>query len=83
MALHIYRSTHAHADIEATGFFKDAKRFGLKPGDIVIAAAYSTAGSSAVTLHQVSGSTGAISSSTSASSAYNQAYNATVTPFTT
>jgi hypothetical protein len=81
MGLHIYRSTHAHAAVEGTGFFTDHKSWGLRLGDIVIAAAYSTAGSSAVTLHLVNASTGAVG--TPGSSVANQAFNATVTPFTT
>lgn len=80
----IYRSTHAHGDIEATGFFADGKRHGLKVGDLLCNIAYSSAGSSAATWHVVSASTGAVSAASSDSAAaHNQAFNVTVTPATT
>lgn len=79
-ALHIYRSTHAHAEIEAAGFFANGKRHGLSSGDALLNIPYSTDGSSAATWHIVSGSTGAIAASdTAGSSAYAQAYNVSVT----
>lgn len=79
-----YTSSHSHTDIESVGFFADGKRHGLKLGDLLINAAYSTAGSSAATMHVVSASTGAVAASdTAGSSAWGQAYNVTVTPATT
>lgn len=80
----LYRSTHAHGDIEASGFFADGKRHGMKLGDALLNVAYSSAGSSAATWHVVSASTGAVAESdTAGSSAYSQAYNVTVTPAST
>lgn len=80
----VYRSTHTHSDIEAAGFFTDGKRHGLKLGDVLIAAHFSSDGSSAATMHVVSASTGAIAASaTAGSSAYNQAYNVSVSAATT
>lgn len=75
----LYASTHAHAEIEATGFFTNGKRAGLTTGDAVLNLPISTAGSSAATWHIVSASTGAnAASDTAGSSAYAQAYNASV-----
>lgn len=75
----IYSSTHAHAAIEAAGFFTNGKRAGMAAGDALLSLAVSSDGSSAATWHIVSGSTGAIAASdTAGSSAYAQAYNVTV-----
>jgi hypothetical protein len=75
----LYRSTHAHGEIEATGFFADGKRHGLKLGDALLNIAFSSDGSSAATWHVVSASTGAISAADPLpSSAYNQAFNVSV-----
>jgi hypothetical protein len=79
-----YMSTHSHADIEATGFFTDGKRHGMRIGDALLNLPVSTAGSSAATWHIVSASTGAIAASaTAGSSAWNQAENVTVSPAST
>ena len=76
----LYRSTHAHADIEAVGFFTNGRRDGMRVGDALFNIAYSSAGSSAMTCHVVSASTGAIAASdTAGSSAFSQAYNCSVT----
>jgi len=60
-AMHIYESTHAHAAIEAAGFFAGCRRgspssasIGMAVGDLVIAINQSTAGTSAITMHRVS-----------------------------
>lgn len=84
-AVHIYKSTHAHGAIEATGFFADGKRHGLQIGDALLAIAYSESdGSSAATWHVVSGSTAAISAASPLpASAYEQAFNVTVSPAST
>src|SRR5258708_32013275 len=75
----VYRSTHAHAEIEAAGFFTDGKRDGLRLGDLLFNVNYSSAGSSAATLHVVSASSGAVATSdTAGSSAFSQAYNVSV-----
>lgn len=75
----IHRSTDAHATVEGVGYFADGKRLGMAVGDLLINLAHSTAGSSAVTHHIVSASTGAIAASaTAGSSAHNQAFNCTV-----
>lgn len=75
----LHRSTDAHAAIEATGFFADGKSMGMAVGDLLINLAHSTAGSSAVTNHIISASTGAKApSSTYGASAHNQAYNVSV-----
>lgn len=80
----IYPSTHSHTDIEATGFFTNGKRDGLQVGDLLINLPLSTAGSSAASIHVVSASTGAVAASdTAGSSAYSQAYNVSVTGFST
>lgn len=83
-SLLIYRSTHAHGQIEAAGFFTNGKRHGMKVGDALLNLAVSSDGSSAATLHIVSGSTGAVAASdTAGSSAYDQAYDCSVSPCAT
>src|SRR4051812_14459183 len=79
-----YRSSHTHVEAEVAGFFTDGLRHGLKRGAVVLNICDSTAGSSAATLHIVSGSTGAVAASdTAGSSAWNQAYNFSVSAATT
>jgi hypothetical protein len=71
----LYRSTHTHSDIEATGFFADGKRHGMKIGDALLHI-HASSESSAATWHVVSASTGAVAASdTAGSSAYGQAFN--------
>lgn len=80
----LHRSTATHTDIEATGYFANGKRLGMALGDAVLHICGTSTGSSAATWHVVTASTGAVaSSSTSASSAWNQAYNVTVSAATT
>jgi len=73
-----YMSTHSHTDIEATGFFADGARHGLKIGDVICNIPVSTAGSSAVTWHIVSNSTGAVAATDATRTAFDQAYNMSV-----
>ena len=78
-SLFIYRSTHAHGEIEAAGFFSDGKRHGMKIGDALLNLAVSSDGSSAATMHIVSASTAAISAASPLpASAYGQAFNCSV-----
>lgn len=42
-----YCSTNLTTDIVAAGFFSDAKALGMRPGDVVMAVQFSSAGSSA------------------------------------
>lgn len=44
--LWIYQSSHPTTDVCADNFFTDAQRIGMKPGDIVMAQQWTTAGSS-------------------------------------
>lgn len=80
----VYRSTHTHSEIEAAGFFTDGRRAGLKVGDALLNLCHTTTGSSAATWHVVSASTGAIAASaTAGSSAWDQAFNVSVSAATT
>lgn len=45
-AVWVYSSTNLTTDIVASGFFSDGKYLGMRPGDIVIGAQFSSAGSS-------------------------------------
>jgi hypothetical protein len=80
----LHRSTATHTDIEATGYFENGKRLGMKLGDALMHICGTSTGSSAATWHVVSASTGAVSANSSDSAAaWNQAYNVTVTGATT
>lgn len=45
-ALWTYTSTNLTTDLVASGFFSDGKALGMRPGDIVLAGQFSSAGSS-------------------------------------
>lgn len=45
-ALWVYTSTNLTTDLVASGFFSDGKSLGMRPGDVVIGAQFSSAGSS-------------------------------------
>lgn len=83
-AMFAHRSTETHTDIEATGYFENGRRLGMKRGDAVMHLCGTTTGSSAATWHVVTASTGAVSAASSDSAAaWNQAFNITVSPATT
>ena len=48
-ALWVYCSTNLTTDLTASGFFSDGKTLGMKPGDLVLGAQFSSAGSSVTT----------------------------------
>lgn len=48
-ALWYYSSTNLTTDLTATNFFTDGKYLGMKPGDIVMGAQFSSAGSTVTT----------------------------------
>lgn len=76
----LHTSADPHATVEAAGYFANGKRLGMAVGDVVM----SVATSSAVTWHTVTASTGAVAvSSTYGSSAFNQAFNCTVSAAST
>lgn len=58
-----YSSTNLTTDFTASGFFSDGKTLGMRPGDIVICAQFTSAGSSVIT------SLGAITSISTAGAA--------------